>query len=337
MRCWRRALRWAAQAALWAALAAGHPWASAQSNWLRVGQTPFAGGLGQALASDGRDLYVLRQFFDQTPTRFQRLVVQDGLIVQTDNLAPPPHEARAGTALAADPDGNLYALLGGGYGDRRRHALQFTAGRWRELPPTPLDQGPGNAMAFVSHRGQRYLYAVLGAASAQRPAATAFVRLRLGAIAWERLPDPPWACGDDGAALAWDGGEFLYALQGADCQDQPSPAFARFYLTLGLWERLPPAPQPVDDGGSLAWAGGQRLYAIAGAEEDALGLGFFAYDLEAQAWADGVPPLNCPVGSYNGNRLATIDGRLFYWQGAPPTWQGGPGCDGRGVYLFASR
>lgn len=306
--------------------------------WLRVGQTRFAGGFGQSLASDGQDLYVLRQFAANTRSDFQRLVLTAGLVTRTMNLSAPPFDVKDGTAMVFDPDGNLYAMFGASYGEQRRAFARYTGGRWLELSPTPADQGAGDAMVFASHQAQRYLYAMAGAATVQRPGAvTAFMRYQLSNNRWEHLPDPPWECSDDGSALAWDGGEFIYAFQGSDCQDQPTTTFARYYLTLELWERLPPAPASVDYGGSLAWNGGQFVYAITGAQEPFEGRGYFRFDLDGQAWDLSLPPLNCSVGDYNGNRLAVVDGLIFYWQGTPPTWSDVPECDGTGLYVSSSR
>ena len=139
--------------------------------WLRVGQTRFTGGFGQALASDGQDLYILRQFAENTRIDFQYLKLAAGLVTRTTNLTPPPVDVKDGTAMVFDPDGNLYAMFGGGYAEHRTGFARYTAGSWIELAPTPASQGAGDAMTFVSHQGQRYLYTVVGAASAQRPEA----------------------------------------------------------------------------------------------------------------------------------------------------------------------
>lgn len=311
--------------------------ATVQTRWLRVGQTDFPGGLGQAFAGDGRNLYVLRQFLPNDPINFQRLTLKEGLVVQTTNLTPPPSDPKDGTAMAFDPDGNLYALFGGAYNDRRQHVARFTASQWMPLAPTPFDQGPGDAITFVSHRGQRYLYALVGAARTQRPdAVNAFIRYSFSDRKWETLPAPPWDCHDGGAALSWDGGEFVYALQGGDCNRQPTRTFARFYLTLELWERLLDVPEPVSRGGSLVWDGAQRLFVTTGGDQAFESRGFFSYDLSLQVWEEA-PLLNCSVGDYNGNRLVVVDEKLFYWQGAPPTWTDAPECNGRGIYLLSWR
>jgi len=309
----------------------------AQTHWLRVGQTDFPGGLGQAFVSDGTDLYVLRQFLENNPISFQRLTVKEGLVVQTTNLTPPLFDLKDGTAMAFDPDGNLYVMFGGTYSDRRQYVARFTAAQWTPLAPTPFEQGPGDALTFVSHRGQRYLYALIGAARSRRAdAVTAFIRYSFSDRKWETLPVPPWDCNDGGAALAWDGGEFVYALQGTDCNQKPTDTFARFYLTLGLWDRLSGVPKAVSRGGSLVRSGSRYLFAATGSDTEFQGRGFFAYDLTRQAWEE-TPPLNCSIGDYNGNRLAVIDGRTFYWQGAPPTWTDSAECNGRGIYLFSWR
>jgi len=302
--------------------------ARSQTPWLRVAHTLFPGGFGQALGSDGKDLYVLRQFATNARVSFQRFGLDDGLVTGSFNLPPPPQALQNGTTMAFDPDGNLYALFGSEHGKRRRFFSRFTAGQWLALAPTPFDQGAGDAQTFVSFQGERFVYTVLGARAA-------FARYNLGPNRWETLPAPPWACSGNGSALAWDGGEFVYALQGSDCDNTPSRAFARYYLSLQLWETLPDVPEAVNYGGSLLWDGDVSLYATTGSDVPFAGRTLLRYDLEAQRWDASLPPLNCSVGEYNGNRLAAVAGRLYYWQGAPPTWNDTPLCDGKGLYLFA--
>lgn len=309
-----------------------------QIQWFRVGQTNFPGGFGQAMVTDGQDLYILRQFIENTRLDFQKLTVTDGVVTRTANLQAPPHDAKNGTTVVADPDGNLYALLGGDYTELRHHFVRFSGGRWTALDPTPYAQGAGDAMTFVSHRGERFLYAIVGASSMQRPGAvTKFLRYSLSKSEWELMPDPPWECSDDGSSLAWDGEEFIYAFQGSDCEDEPTTTFARYYLTLGLWETLPELPSTIDYGGSLVWDGSENLYAIAGTATEFEGRSFYRYKLLTGEWQTEIPQLNCSVGDYNGNRLAVIDRRIFYWQGTPPTWVDSPECNGRGIYAFAWR
>jgi len=306
--------------------------------WFRVGQTNFPGGFGQAIATDGEDIYILRQFIENSRLDFQKLILTDGVVTRLSNLQAPPFAVKNGTAMVSDPDGNLYAMFGSDYTEQRHHFARYSGGRWTELKSTPEAQGAGDALTFVSHRGARFLYAMVGASNSQRPGAvTAFMRYSLSISDWERLPDPPWECSDDGSSLAWDGEEFIYAFQGSDCADEPSNAFARYYITLGLWERLPDLPSTVDYGGSLVWDGVQNLYAIAGSATEFEGRSFYRYNLINQAWETEIPQLNCSVGDYNGNRLAIVEGRIFYWQGTPPTWTDSPECNGRGLYAFAWR
>lgn len=309
-----------------------------ETTWFRVGQTLFPGGLGQAITTNGQGFYILRQFIRNTRIDFQQLTLSDGLVTQTANLRSPPHDIENGAAMVSDLHGNLFVLFGGGYPERRKLFGRYAGGQWTDLQETPVDQGAGDAITFVIFQEQRYVYAIVGAASSQRAGAvTAFLRYSLTGKRWKQLTGPPWACSDDGSSLAWDGDDFVYALQGADCNDEPTTTFARYYLALDLWEKLEEVPEPVKNGGSLVWNGNEFLYATSGTDTQRQGTGFYRYNLQSQTWDTSLPPLNCSVGDYNGNRLAIVDDRIFYWQGTPPTWADSADCNGRGVYLFAWR
>jgi N-acetylneuraminic acid mutarotase len=186
------------------------------------------------------------------------------------------------------------------------------------LADTPGDQGPGDALAFVRLGDEAYVYALIGAATKRRSKAfNSFLRYNVAADRWENDLPALWACTDDGAALAWDGGRSLYALQGSDCQDQATHNFARFDLQDWRWEELPSIPEPVNDGGSLVWDGARYLYAIVGE-----GRGAYRFDTQKSSWEE-LADLPCPVGYYTGNRLAVIEGKVYAWQGSPSTWECG--------------
>ncbi|MEM2619170.1 MAG: hypothetical protein QW356_06775, partial [Candidatus Hadarchaeales archaeon] len=79
------------------------------------------------------------------------------------------------------------------------------------------------------------------------------------------------------------------------------------------------------DGGSLLWVPDQPdyLYALGGGSFDENGgYGFYRYRISTDTW-ETLENLPYPVGYYNGNRLAYVQGYIFYWQGTPSTWEGG--------------
>jgi hypothetical protein len=87
----------------------------------------------------------------------------------------------------------------------------------------------------------------------------------------------------------------------------------------------------VDDGGSLIWDGGRYLYAIiGGGGEVSDGKGFYRFDLQLLEW-ESLERLLCPVGEWNGNRLAVIEGRVYLWQGSPSTWE----CGGNVILQYS--
>lgn len=311
-----------------------------QGSWVTIGSTSFKGGLGEALISRGDTAYIFRQHSTGAGdgAKYQ---VSPGAMVQLVSLPLPPERLKNGTALALDAAGNLYVLLGGAYADSgttgRRYFYLYDGIRWKPRKDTPEEQGAGDAMSYVKIGEREYLYAFLGANRSQRPAAqNVFVRYDIANDSWELLASLPWPCVDDGAALAWDGGHYVYGLRGNSlgnsCQDDASQEFGRYDLTNEQWEEMNAIPEGVNDGGSLVWDGDDWLYATTGgATEGGDGKGFYRYSLRSQAWDTSLPRLECPVGGWNGNRLGIYSGIPFYWQGSSSTWQ----CGGNVIQRFS--
>jgi hypothetical protein len=309
--------------------------ALAQGNWTTTAVTSFAGGLGEAVVGtpDGH-ICVLGQDMAAEPLSLTCYQVEaNGSLTRTTDFSLPgsrvsPPDFESGTALVtvpANPD-YIYALLGGSNQARGRayfYRYDLSTESWTQMAdtPSPFEQGAGDALTYAHGGGQDYLFALVGAAAKERPRAeNGFLLYNTATDRWRSLP-APWLCADGGAALAWDGGEYIYALRGSDCKGNPSTDFRRYHIDADRWESLAPIPQPVDAGGSLVWDGGQSLYAITGGGEmfEQGGSAFYRYDLAAQQW-EALPSLACPAGHYVGNRLAFVHGFLFYWQGAPSTW-----------------
>ena len=96
---------------------------------------------------------------------------------------------------------------------------------------------------------------------------------------------------DDGASLAWTGGEYLYALQGEVDEDkhQPNTNFSRYNIQSGKWEgrkSLEQEEEGIGDGGSLLWIGNwiskynNYIFALGGAsglKGEELGNNFYGY------------------------------------------------------------
>ena len=79
-----------------------------------------------------------------------------------------------------------------------------------------------------------------------------------------------------GAALAHDGGDYIYALVGNNT-DQ----FMRYSISGNSWTVLNDTPKEVDHGGSLAHDGGNFLYALRGNNKN----DFWRYSISGDSWA----------------------------------------------------
>lgn len=315
------------------------PPAYSQLTWERVGQTSFTGGFGQDFKTDGTSLYVLRQFNASSRIDFEKFNITPGGLVRATAPSIPPIDVKNGTVMVFIPDGALYLLAGGAYDDLRFYFYRLSNGVWEPLDDTPYAQGAGDAMTYVEIDGQAFLYAVVGAATRQRPGAfTAFMRFSIADGKWNDLdyPDPLWMCSDDGSALAWDGGDFIYSFGGSTCSDGESSLFARYSISAKEWQPRAPVPTTVDDGGSLVWDGGRYIYATTGSDAPNQGRGFYRYDLETQVWDTSLPELPCSVGYYNGNRIVIVQGQVYNWQGTRSTWNDRADCDGSGIYLLTT-
>ncbi len=304
------------------------PCVLAASEWELVSSSPKAGGYGQAVLGTNDLIYILRAY---STGAYQFWLFSPATGSWTD-LTPPPVRPKNGTAMATDGGEYIYVLLGAAYSDTNRtffYRYHIPTDQWESLNNTPFPQGAGNASTW-SGFDQKF-YALLGSSS-HRPS-PAFAAYDPATDSWEVLPFPPnWRAIDDGAALAWAGGEWVYALAGEWDERTPHYDFARYHIPTRTWERLPDIPDPggVGDGGSLLWVPslpGCLFVLGGGSTTEAPGNGFFMFDLATSSWTQ-LAPLPCPVGEWNGNRLAFAAGALWYWQGTPTTWP----CGGNKLY-----
>lgn len=307
---------------------------TASPAWQFVSNSPKAGGLGEAVTSDGQCLYILRA---ASTGEYQFWSYDPGALAWTE-LAIPPERPKSGTALAWDGADFIYALLGAAQADENRdffYRYSISLKSWELLKPTGRPQGAGNALAWSGYDGR--LYALVGSAEHGR-SFRCYVPQQPGA--WVELaPNPSWGRPDDGAALAWDGGEWLYALLGETEEKKAHWDFAAYHVPTQLWNQgLQDLPTEggTGDGGSLLsialWLPDHAGYIFAVGGGSALelpGRTFSVYDVREGVWDVSVP-MPCPIGSWDGSRLAFASGHVFYWQGAPTTWE----CGGDALYML---
>jgi Tol biopolymer transport system component len=108
---------------------------------------------------------------------------------------------------------------------------------------------------------------------------------------WEARAQTPDRIGG-GGALAWGGGNYLYALRG-----NQKRSFYRYSISANSWDTLAQTLGNIKTGGSLVWTGGDYLYALRGGDH----YDFYRYQISTGQW---VPRASTPVPVDDGGALA---------------------------------
>ncbi|MDI6690977.1 MAG: hypothetical protein QME50_03800 [Candidatus Bathyarchaeota archaeon] len=121
-----------------------------------------------------------------------------------------------------------------------------------------------------------------------------------------KLADPPAPDGSafkTGTALAWDFGDYIYALYGAATGDSRR-YFYRYSISQNLWERLADTPFDQGEGDAMTYVGGIGVYATAGGEQRQTHLLF--YNSSTNSWEPQFPAPMPGMG----------DGASMVWTGS---------------------
>ena len=119
----------------------------------------------------------------------------------------------------------------------------------------------------------------------------------------------------NGAALAWDHGNYIYALLGArySVEDDERCLFYRYGIINESWEQLADTPHAQGAGDALTWSGhDNQIYALLGSKGHSTA--FACYNASNGSW--------CNL-TFNHNWTCTDDGASLVWAG--------------GEYLYALR
>jgi hypothetical protein len=164
---------------------------------------------------------------------------------------------------------------------------------------------------------------------------------------WTSMTGTPNAVGP-GAALAYDGVQYIYGLRGNN-----TTAFWRYNAALNSWAVRTAAPAAVGNGGALAYDGLQYVYALRGNNQAT----FWRYDTTLNSWAVmATAPARVGAGgalAYDGSRYIYAfrgNNQTPFWRydtvlnswtvmAAAPARVGAGGsldCDGLG-YVYAFR
>ena len=146
---------------------------------------------------------------------------------------------------------------------------------------------------------------------------TGFYRYRPSDNSWTPMEPPPNPDSGDafktGTALAWDFGDYIYALYGAATHDSRR-WFYRYRISQGSWEALANTTADQGEGDAITWVGIDNcIYATIGGEDERPTY-FHRYDPSTNNWSDA--PTDPPAGMGDGASLVwTGDNYLYALRG----------------------
>ena len=192
--------------------------------------------------------------------------------------------------------------------------------------------GSGENWVVVSYSPQikNYAVAVVGAgeniyiANSSTGGANYFTCYNTIADEWSSLSNPPqWF--KNGTCLAWDNGNYIYALLGGSYSDTDAKArhyFFRYSISDNSWQQLENTPDSGGQGAgdAIIWVPGSALgtptdwiYAIVGAKWGSNQTTFRRYDIDDNSWETlTYNPSWSGEGSDDGSSLVWAGGDYLY-------------------------
>ncbi|HIH96804.1 MAG TPA: hypothetical protein HA348_04915, partial [Thermoplasmata archaeon] len=202
---------------------------------------------GAAFAWDHDDLiYALLggRYSDSNRHLFYRYDLSNN---RWEQLTDTSHAQGAGDALMwSGYDNQIYALLGS-----KEHGAAFACynlsnNSWSTLPFNPSWTTTDDGASLVWTGGE-CLYALRGEWQETVPCQD-FARYHISTQTWEDMSDIPKNGGvGDGGSLLWidEYPDYLFALGGGSCLEDPGYNFYRYSISSNNWEQLESIPCPV--------------------------------------------------------------------------------------------
>ncbi len=140
---------------------------------------------------------------------------------------------------------------------------------------------------------------------------TSFYRYLPANNSWVELTGPPKPDGyafKTGTALAWDFGDYIYALCGA-ATDDSRRWFYRYSISSNSWETLVNTTVDQGEGNTITWVGVDNcIYATIGGEQRPTY--FMRYDPSTNSWSDA--PADPPAGMGDGASIVWTGSDYLY-------------------------
>lgn len=184
--------------------------------------------------------------------------------------------------------------------------LVVAQGNWVRKADAPVSGGYGEAVVGTGF----YIYVAKCLNASEAPE---FWRYDPDADSWGSMSVTglPTGAFRNGTALAWDQGDYIYALLGARYSDDRR-LFYCYRISTNSWEPLTDTPHAQGAGDALAWSGyDNKLY---NKRSNRHGTGFARYDTSTGSWE---------TLTLNPSWDVTDDGASLVWMG--------------GKYLYALR
>jgi outer membrane protein assembly factor BamB len=141
---------------------------------------------------------------------------------------------------------------------------------------------------------------------------TSFYRYRPADGSWMAMASPPKPDGSafkTGTALAWDSGNYIYALFGA-ASGENHRWFYRYSISGNSWEALANTPADQGEGDAIAWVSlDSCIYATIGGEQRSTY--FVRYDPSTNTWSDAAVA-DPPAGMGDGASLVWTGNNYLY-------------------------
>jgi len=221
---------------------------------------------GTAIAwDDGNCIYALcgARYDDADRRLFYRYTISTDSWTQ---LANTPGPQGAGDAITwSGYDGCIYSIIGSNEHDTVFARYNPSSGLWETRASPPAGTDDGCSLVWV---GGTYLYALRGEYLDTTPLRD-FWRYDIINDNWAIMAEIPEAGGvGDGSSLLWAGNwlpaqaNYIYALGGGSCWEEPGDNFYRYVISTNTWETLESLPVPVGyyNGSRLGFANDYIYY-----------------------------------------------------------------------------